>query len=111
MSEILPEPEETTPASKIPMVAMAKHPCRFAIRGVTHTIPELKKVIADSDLHDGLKSYLSDELDKIQDNAAEIYLSDDERPTGGFNLHITCDPIHLGAKENGFFKRDETATK
>lgn len=80
---------------KVPMPAAAKHPLRASIDGDEEKIPELKTIIADMDLHHGLKSYLADKLDKLTSNAAAVHLKDVDRPDGGFDLHISVIPkIH-----------------
>jgi hypothetical protein len=87
-----------------------KHPLRFAINGVKDKIPEMKKMINETELDDGLKAFICCELDKMTSNAAEVHLHDVERPDGGFDLHVSVKPVTLGTKPNAIFSRASQVT-
>ncbi len=77
---------------------MAKHPLRVSIDGDEEKIPELKLIIAASEISPHLKAFLAEELDKLKSNAAEIHLKDVEKTGGGFDLHISVSARHHGKR-------------
>lgn len=89
-------PASEKPTDNIPLPAPVKHPLRFAIAGVTDKIPDLKKFIAEQEFDPDLRTYILSELDELTSNAAEIHLHDVEQPGGGFDLHLSIKPRHLG---------------
>ena len=96
-----------TPSTEIPkeyLPPKVKHPLRFGIHGITDKIADLKQTIQDSELADGLKNFLCDELDKMKSNAAEIHLHDVERSDGGFDLHVSLKAVVLGVRKNAITK-------
>lgn len=94
------KPTEKTPApapeSPPPLAAPAKTPERQAILGLTDTIPELRQHIAGLDIDPDLKTFINSELDELKTRAAKIHLHDIEAPEGGFDLHLSVRPLHLG---------------
>ena len=98
-------PETAQQPKNIPLPQPIKHPVRFSIRELKDKIPDLKVVIKGSELHEGLKSFINDELDKMTSNAAEIHLHDVERSDGGFDLHVSVKPVFLGARSSSIFKK------
>lgn len=83
---------------KVPLPITEKHPLRCAIQGVTDKIDDLRTYIDSlGDIDPDLKRYISTELDELDSNAAEIHLHNVEHPGGGFNLHLSIRPRHLGA--------------
>ena len=88
---------------------MGKNPTRFAIHGITDTIPGLKATVEGLDLHPGLKSFIQDELDKVDESGAELHLHDIESindgKNHGFNLHLSIIHKALGAKPHQVFSR------
>ena len=88
-----------------PIPPPVKHPLRFAIKGVIDKIPDLKATINATEMADGLKKYICDELDKMTSGAAEIHLHDVERSDGGFDLHVSVKSVFMGAREGSVFKK------
>jgi len=84
--------------SNIPIPVAPKNPVRFSIEGIVDKIPDLKKYVDTLECDPDLKTFIQSELDEMTSNAAEIHMHDVERPGGGFNLHLTISPVHLGAK-------------
>lgn len=74
-----------------------KSPVRFAIRGMMDTLPGLKEFVRRQDIDPDLITYLISELDELDSNAATISLHCVEQPEGGFDLHLSVRPVHLGA--------------
>jgi hypothetical protein len=90
---------------------VGKNPHRFAIHGITDTIAGLKATVAGiDDLHPGLKSFIQDELDKVDESGAELHLHDVETINNGkehgFNLHLSITHKAIGAKAHQIFSRD-----
>lgn len=81
------------------VMTVAKHPLRMAINGDEDKLVDLKNIIAGTDIHEGLKAFIADEIDKLKSNAGSIHLHLLDRPDGGFNLHITLDPKHHGSRK------------
>lgn len=97
-----------TPSSlpkNAPIPPPIKHPLRFAIKGVIDKIPDLKATINATDMADGLKKFICDELDKMTSGAAEIHLHDVERSGGGFDLHVSVKSVFMGARKGSVFKK------
>jgi hypothetical protein len=90
-----------------PMPVLGKHPLRFGITGVAHTLAEQKAFITNLDMDEDLKRFVLKRLDQVKTNAAEIHLHDVDRPgeQGGFDLHITVDAIKLGGGEEKVVRR------
>ena len=105
-SQVVLKIQELKPG-EVPMPLEAKHPLRVAVRGVTDTIENLKKIVADFEIHPGLKAYLLDELAALQTNGAEIHLHDVESAEAGFDLHLSVKGRHMGVKDGLVFKRTE----
>lgn len=88
---------------------MGKDPRRFSIHGITDTIAGLKATVDGLDLHPGLKSFIQDELDKVDESGAELHLHDIESINNGanhgFNLHLSITHRALGAKAHQIFSR------
>lgn len=82
-----------------------KNLIRFAIRGVVDKIGDLKSFVEKQDFDPDLKTFIQSELDELKSNAAEIHLHDIEHPEGGFDLHLSIRPRHLGDNGNLVFKR------
>ena len=91
--------------SNVPLPEKPVQLVRTAINGITDKIPDLKAAIAGMALDEHLKKYLASELDEITTNAAEVHLHDIKRPDGGFNLHVSVKPIHLGMGAKSVFVR------
>jgi hypothetical protein len=101
-----PNPKIKLDPNTVPLPMAGKNPVRFAIRGVTERIPELRTLIEAQDFDADLKRYIQSELDELNSNAAEIHLHDVEFGDGeGFDLHISVRARTLGAKEGVVFKR------
>ena len=88
---------------------VAKDPRRFSIHGITDTIAGLKATVEGLDLHPGLKSFIQDELDKVDESGAELHLHDIESTNNGkmhgFNLHLSIIHKTIGTKPHMIFKR------
>jgi hypothetical protein len=80
--------------------AAEPHPLRFAINGVTDKIPDLKSFISAQNFDEDLKTYINSELDELESNAATVHLHEVERPSGGLDLHLSIQPVQLGARPN-----------
>lgn len=88
---------------------VSRDPRRAAIHGITDTIAGLKETVASLEIHDGLKQFIQDELDKIADTGAELHLHDVEMVNDGklmgFNLHVCVTHKTLGASRQRVFIR------
>lgn len=102
-----------TPTSVIPKefagVPMPTPPVqlvRTTVPGIVDKIPDLKLAISEMEIDAHLKDYLSDALDKLSTNAAEIHIHEIDLPDGGgFNLHIGVKAVQLGAPLKAAFFR------
>ncbi len=92
----------------VPLPVPGKHPLRFAIKGIVDKIPDLREFIGKQEFDPDLKTYILSELEELTSNAAEIHLHDIEIPGGGFDLHLSIRPRHLGGHQNAVFVRPET---
>jgi len=81
-----------------PLPKETKHPLRCSIQGDTHLINELKSIVSSAGIPDPLKAFIATELDGFKSNAASIHAHLVDHPQGGFDLHLSVRPVHLGAR-------------
>jgi hypothetical protein len=93
------------PPSNIPLPNKPVQLVRAAVSGVTDRIAELKTYVIAQPLDEHIKNFVLKELDGLTSNAAELHLHDVEMPGGGFNLHLTIKPKHLGGSSTAVFVR------
>jgi hypothetical protein len=90
------QPPGDLPAN-VPTVQQAKHPCRYSILGLMHTIADLQKLVKDHpELSPEMKAVVASELASKTTNAAQVDLHVVDHSNGDSSIHIHVKQVKLG---------------